>query len=202
MHAIPTHICVKIDFKNAFNESERAAMVAAFAQHGTPCVMHRYLKAHLRPRWCIYYLSGGKLVLAEYRSSQGGQQASFEASGGFCVTTVVLFQEADKILAEGGGCARATCDNLTLCGPPVLVWRALGNLKRDAFMRLGLVLQESKTTVFAPLGAPRLETKPPGVKVGVNVGTVAARAGIIGHGLVIAGTPVGDKDFVMNYVTM
>ena len=144
MHAIPTHICVKIDFKNAFNESERAAMVAAFAQHGTPCVMHRYLKAHLRPRWCIYYLSGGKLVLAEYRSSQGGQQASFEASGGFCVTTVVLFQEADKILAEEGGCARAMCNDFTLFRPPVLSWRAIESLERDAFVRLGLVLQENQ----------------------------------------------------------
>jgi len=43
------------------------------------------------------------------------------------------------------------------------------------------VLQEIKTTVYAPLGVPSLETKPLGVKVGVNVGTAAARAGIIGN---------------------
>ena len=58
-----------------------------------------------------------------------------------------------------------------------------------------------KTTAYAPLGALSLETKPLGVKVGVGVSTAAARAGIIGHGAVIAGIPVGGKGVVMNYVT-
>jgi len=55
------------------------------------------------------------------------------------------------------------------------------------------VLQE----VYVTLGAPSLETKPPDVKVGVAVGTGVARARVIGHGAVITGTPVGDKDFIM-----
>jgi len=39
MQALPTHICIKIDFKKI--EIERAVMVAAFAQHGTLSDMHR-----------------------------------------------------------------------------------------------------------------------------------------------------------------
>ena len=70
------------------------------------------------------------------------------------------------------------------------MWRALAGLKQDTFVQLGLVLQETKTTVFAPLGAPSLETKPPSVKVGVGVGIAAARVGIIGHGVVNAGNPI------------
>jgi len=113
---------------------------------------------------------------------------------------MALFQEAGQTLAEEGGRARASCDDLTLCGPPVLVWRTLASLKQGAFEQLGLVLQEIKTTAFAPLGAPSLETKPPDVQVGVNVGTAATRAGVIGHGVMVAGTPVGDKGFVLTYV--
>ena len=56
MQAFPTHICVKVDFKNTFNQIERAAMVAAFAQNGTLDDMHQYLEAHLFPRSRIYYL--------------------------------------------------------------------------------------------------------------------------------------------------
>jgi len=151
------------DFKNAFNEIDRAAVVAAFAKYGTLDDMHGYLEEHLRLHSRIYYLSGGKLVLAEYRAVV--LQAS-EAPGGFCVTAGGLFQEADQTPAEGGGCARAKCDVLMLCGAPVLVLRALEDLKRGAFVRLGLIVQVIKAAVYAQLRAPCLETKPPVVKVG------------------------------------
>ena len=85
MQAFPMNICVKlkVDLKNAFNEIERAAMVGFRTARHTLDDMHRYLEAHLRPSSRIYYLSGGKLVLAEYHSSQSGQQGAFEASGGY-----------------------------------------------------------------------------------------------------------------------
>jgi len=81
-------------------------------------------------------------------------------------------------------------------GPNCL--EVLAVLKRDAKAQLGLDLQEIKTEYHAPTGAAG--DVPPGVKEGSNVGTTAGRAGVVGRGLVIAGTPVGDADFDLNFV--
>jgi len=72
MQLYPTHVCVKVDFRNAFNTIERARMVEAFANDTELNDMHRYMESHLRPRSRIYYLSGGCLIRAEYDSVQGG----------------------------------------------------------------------------------------------------------------------------------
>jgi len=103
---------------------------------------------------------------------QGGQQGDFEASSGFYKTTKRLFDEADSTLAPAGGCASATCDDLTLRGPARIAWEvhaalkrpaALASvpygivlvrvrvLKRDAKAQLGLGLQETKAEYHAPL---------------------------------------------------
>ena len=50
----------------------------------------------MRPSSRIYYLSGGKLVLAEYHSSQSGQQGAFEASGGYVTS------ETDRVMGVVG----------------------------------------------------------------------------------------------------
>jgi len=66
MQLYPTHICVKVDFRNAFNTIERARMVEAFANDTELNDMHLYMESRLRPRSRIYYLSGGYLIRAEY----------------------------------------------------------------------------------------------------------------------------------------
>ena len=71
MQAFPLHICVKIDFRNAFNEIQRAKIVEIFARTEALRDLHRFAESHLRPRARIYYLSGGKLVPLDYRSVQG-----------------------------------------------------------------------------------------------------------------------------------
>jgi len=116
------HVCIKVDFRSAFNAIERARIVEAFAHDTELNDMHRYTESHLRPRSRIYYLSGGCLIRAEYDSVQRGQQEAFEASSGINKTTKRLFDAADSTLAPAGGCARATCDDLTLCGPAHIVW--------------------------------------------------------------------------------
>ena len=164
MQAFPMHICVKIDFRNAFNELERAKMVQAMAEVDSMSDLHRFTEAHLRPRARIYHWSGGKLWLLEYRSVQGGQQGAWEASACFNVSTLRCFQRADRTLARGDGCARATCDDLTLCGEPALVWQALADLEVDMKHELNLVLQPTKSTVFSPSGV--YGNKPVAVKHG------------------------------------
>ena len=118
-------------FRNAFNTIERARMVEAFANDTELNGMHRYIESHLRPRSRIYYLSGGFLIRAEYGSVQGGQQGAFEASFGFNKTTKRLFDATDSALSKAGGCVRATCDDLTLCGSAHIFWEVLAVLKRD-----------------------------------------------------------------------
>ena len=93
----------------------------------------RHTYAHAR---AFYYLSGGKLVLAEYGSWQGGQQGGVQGTGWLLRGSGGSV--SDQTLAAEGGYARATCDDLTLCEPTVLVWRTLANFKRDAFEQLGL----------------------------------------------------------------
>ena len=74
------------------------------------------------------------------------------------------------------------------------MWGVLAVLKRDAKAQLDLDLQDIKTEYHAPTGAAG--DVPPGVKEDSNVGTTAGQAGVVGRGLVIAGTPVGDAEFV------
>jgi len=49
MKLYPTHICVKVDFRNALSTIERARMVEAFANDTELNDMHRYMESHLRP---------------------------------------------------------------------------------------------------------------------------------------------------------
>ena len=50
MQLYPTHICVKVDFCNAFSTIERARMVEAFANDTELNDVHRYMESHLHPR--------------------------------------------------------------------------------------------------------------------------------------------------------
>jgi hypothetical protein len=188
---------VKIDFRNAFNEIERARMIREIAEVEALRDIHRFAEAHMRPKARIYYLSGGKLQLLEYRSVQGGAQGAWEAGTGFNVGTMKLFKRADRTVAQGGGCARATCDDLTLCGEPAHVWQALADLTVDMKEEANLDLQPTKSTVFSPSGV--YGDKPEAVLVGGNTGT-GDREGVVGCGVVVAGTPIGDEAFVANVV--
>jgi len=91
MQAFPTYICVKVDFKTAFGEIECAAMIAAFAQHGTLDDMHRFLEAHLRHAHAFTASRVESWFLPSMAAGKVGSREAFKAPGGFCVAAVALF---------------------------------------------------------------------------------------------------------------
>ena len=184
----PDHILVKVDFKNAFNAIERAAIMRELAARPALAHLLRYFESEMRPVSKVFYLSAnGKLEQAEYNSVNGGQQGAFSAGSGFNNGSVSTFEETDAHLGKEGGIARAICDDLILAGPAHAVWEALALLEPRARMRLGLVLQRYKSEVWSPSG--NYGNKPPEVKIGK---LVDEKTGETGFGILGGGVALGD----------
>ena len=103
-------------------------------------------------------------------SKSGVTQGDPESGPCFCVAIQEYVTKVDRMLPEGGGCARFGWDDGYLLGPAELVFSALDMFNREVETNCGLVLQRTKTEVFSWGG-----TLPAGTPHGlVNAGTVVA----------------------------
>ena len=199
MEAFDDHILVVWDIINAFNEFERAALMEHCRANPKYHDLFRYLESELRPRSHIYSLVNGRLQLVPYRSAQGGQQGAYSAGAGHNIVTLPHFKEVDAAVKARGGCARAIMDDLAVAGHPGDVWPALQRLEEQMFEIVGLRKHLTKPSVYSRTG--RYGNMPlAGYHVGTNGGGDTGLE--LGHGVVLAGVPIGDEIFKRNYVAL
>ena len=129
MQLFPLHILVAWDIHNAFNEYERAQVLALCRRDPEFHHLCRLFESEFRPRSHIYALVKGKLTLLGYRSVQGGQQGATTAVMGCNIITLGPFSEVHNAVQHNGGCARAIMDDLAVAGDPRDVWPALEALE-------------------------------------------------------------------------
>ena len=194
---------LKIDLRNAHNEAMRKAMVqAAYDAGGFIRQLVPFLWASLCPE-SIIVLGDRARTLAAFRSEEGGQQGSSIASAGFQLALHPTACELDAKLraADPDACARFISDDGTLAAPLAALPDILDWLEDALATRLGCELQRAKCACYCPDLGARLADDPDFARLGVKLGRFERPDGRrVGHGIDIAGAPLGDDEYVTAYV--
>ena len=195
-------VMIKLDFKNSFNKVERASiMTSARARHRLSAFV-RYWETESRPRSPIFIVGAqGRLVQAPFDSVQGTQQGSEYGAKGHNAAYQDCFDDVNAFLQPHGGVLRADCDDCVIVAPPVVAAEAFDRLVIAVGVRGGAV-QPTKSKAYATAAvreamAAAGHSLPEGVAWGKNWDADGNEA----FGLVVAGTPLGEPQFVLNYVT-
>ena len=136
--------CIKLDFRNAFNELWRSRIVDALEKE--PSLQH--LAAH-----AATILAPGSGLESRGalwgESMEGVTQGDPESGPFFCVAIQEFVTKVDRMLVGGGGCARFGWDDGYLLGPTELGFKSLNWFSKEVEEKSGLVLQRSKQRSFA-----------------------------------------------------
>ena len=175
-------VCVKLDFKNAFNEVNRARVVEALEEEETLQHLACHAATLLAPASGLE--SKGRLW---GESDEGTTQGDPESGPFFNVAIHQDVRIADADLVKERGCARFGWDDGYLFGPPEVVFSTLEKFSQAVQQRCGLQLQRSKTEVYAK--DPRSLENAPGdlVKAGAIIG------GQWHPGQICYGVPIGTE---------
>ena len=178
-------ICIKLDFRNAFNEVSRARIIEVLESHSSLSHLTAHAATILAPSNGLE--SRGVLW---GKSSEGATQGDPESGPYFCIAIQEFVVKVDNFLGTQGGCARFGWDDGYLIGPPEAVYAALESFSRDVSENCGLVLQRTKTEVFNEIN----DTQP-------QNGLAAAGIMIDNKwepGMLCYGVPVGTDKYVMH----
>ena len=178
-------VCIKLDFRNAFNEVFRSRIVEAFEEEASLRHMASHAATLLAPG---SGLESRGILWGE--SWEGATQGDPESGPYFAVAIQKHVVRVNAMLAAEGGCARFGWDDGYLLGPAELVPVALEMFSREVEEKCGLVLQRSKTEVFSWDGNLPAGTPDGLVRAGQEV------AGQWEPGMICYGVPVGTDNYV------
>ena len=177
-------LCIKLDFRNAFNEVFRSRVVEALEEEAS-------LK-HLACHAATLLAPGSGLETRGVlwgESWEGTTQGDPESGPYFAAAIQKYVVRVDAMLMSVGGCARFGWDDGYLLGPAAQVYEALEAFSTDVREECGLVLQRCKTEVFSWNDG----------LVGVPHGLVQAGEQVGGQwepGMICYGIPVGTDRYV------
>ena len=185
LEANPTFICVKLDFKNAFNEASRARVVEALEEEESLKHLAQFAGMVLTP---VSGLESGGVMWGE---AQEGQTQGDPLSGPFfCVTIHRDVRKADQALRQSGGMVRCGWDDGYFVGPKEDVFKALDVFSRDVNTKAGLVLQVTKSEVYSASGVMPTEAPTGFVNAGLEVQEQFQ------PGFLCYGVPIGTETYV------
>ncbi|KAJ1625523.1 hypothetical protein T492DRAFT_880031 [Pavlovales sp. CCMP2436] len=141
------HFCIAgSDIYNAFNEGDRAEMVArTLVSSPGLAPLARLFYATLASKYPIFVTGkGGSLMPMGRDGETGVAQGSLEAGVAFAISIHPELKVLDAELRPYGGGARAGHDDVRPRGPPWIVFAAMQRFLDALFLRLGLVVQPSK----------------------------------------------------------
>ena len=178
----PDFICIKLDFKNAFNEVYRSRIIEVLENE--PSLQH--LAAHAAT---ILAPSSGleSRGILWGESHEGTTQGDPESGPYFCIAMQESVRKADRSLDSNGGCARFGWDDGYLIGPTNIVYDTLEEFSQEVETNCGLTLQRRKTEVY-----DRSNSVP-------RNGLVSAGEHINDqweHGMICYGVPIGTDIYV------
>ena len=178
-------VCIKLDFRNAFNEVFRSRVVEALEEEASL----RHLACHAAT--LLAPGSGLESRGALWGESwEGTTQGDPESGPYFSVAIHKYVRKVNDKLAAEGGCARFGWDDGYLLGPANIVLTALEDFSQEVEEMCGLVLQRCKTEVFTWDGILPAGTPP---------GLVRAGEDVEGHwepGMICYGIPIGSDMYV------
>jgi len=137
-------ICIKLDFRNAFNEVSRARIIEVLERESTLNHLTTHAATILAPSNGLE--SRGVLW---GKSSEGATQGDPESGPYFCIAIQEFVLKTDAYLGTHGGCARFGWDDGYLIGPPEAAYAALESFSQDVHENCNLDLQRTKTEVFS-----------------------------------------------------
>ena len=175
-------ICIKLDFKNAFNEVYRSRIIEVLENE--PSLQH--LAAHAAT---ILAPSSGleSRGVLWGESNEGTTQGDPESGPYFCIAMQEYVRKADRSLDSSGGGARFGWDDGYLIGPTNIVYDTLEEFSEEVHTNCGLTLQRRKTEVY-----DRSNNVP-------RNGLVSAGEHINDqweHGMICYGVPIGTDIYV------
>ena len=187
----PHFICVKLDFKNAFNEVSRARVVEALEEEDTLRHLALHAATLLAPDSGLEtqgYLWG--------EAHEGTTQGDPESGPYFNVAIHKYVRIADSELSKVGGISRFGWDDGYLCGPPEEVFATLESFSSNVYEHCGLELQRSKTEVLC-MDTDLPKNTPSGlVQAGVTV------KGKWEPGFICYGVPIGSDVYVSHMLNV
>ena len=190
MEQNPTFICVKLDFKNAFNEVNRARVVEALEEEDSLRHLALHAATLLAPDSGLE--SQGHLWGVAH---EGTTQGDPESGPYFNVAIHKYVRIADAELSSVGGIARFGWDDGYLCGPPENVYATLESFSADVHEHGGLELQRSKTEVLC-MGKDLPPNTPEGlVRAGKTID------GEWEPGIICYGVPIGSDAYVSHMLS-
>lgn len=190
MEQNPEFICLKLDFKNAFNEVFRARVVEALEEEESLCHLASHAATLLAPS---SGLESGGSVWGE--AHEGTTQGDPESGPYFNVAIQKYVRAADKKLTTTGGFARFGWDDGYLCGLPDEVFTTLEIFSTDVEDHCGLELQRTKTEVLC-MSEKLPNNTPDGlVQAGIRVD------GSWEPGFICYGVPIGSENYVVKMLS-
>lgn len=188
MESNPKFICVKLDFRNAFNEVSRSRILEALQKEENL----RHLVAHaatvLAP--CNGLESGGVLW---GECEEGTTQGDPESGPFFCIAIHEFVRNADFELSKSGGSVCFGWDDGYLMGLPSLVFEVLEKFISDMSTKCGLTLQRSKTEVYSPNFVPEIPSEFNHAGLMINE--------VWNAGMICYGIPIGSDSYVKHMLS-
>ena len=187
----PNHVAVTLDRKNAYNEEMRAMTIEVLDADPDLEAHATYFHRTYSPEGPIYFADG---TLAPFTSSEGGRQGDPAYCDQFCLTTHKANVALNAELAAVGGGALFDVDDGVAMGLPTDVFAAARRFGL-AIAPQGGTLRVEKCGAYSGGLGEDLASAP-----GYDPAFPLARddAGILG--IVIAGVPIGEPEFVVPWI--
>ena len=180
-------VCVRLDLKNAYSESQRSAIIDVLQSEPSLSHLVTFAGVILAPEAGLE--ARGKL----WGESNTGVVRGDPALGAFfAVGLQPSLVTLNKDCQEGGGMARAGADDVYAIGLPEVVIPAVIRFAHELWERCRLGIQWTKSGLFAWEGGLPDNT-PPGIQLaGKEVD------GVFERGIEVYGIPVGTDKYVSN----
>ena len=177
-------ICVKIDFRNAYNEQSRRAIIDSFLQEPSLSHLAHFCAVTLAP---VNGLESGGIIWGE--AAEGDTQGDPAASMRFCVGLQPSLARLDDACQQGEGMARGGADDITAVGPAHIVLPAVVQFAAEVKERCLLHWERTKSEVFSWDGI-----LPPNTPEGLTLAAEEVE-GSLEPGFVLWGVPIGSDQY-------
>ena len=180
----PEFVCVKLDFRNAFNEMRRSRVIEVLEKEDS--LRHLAVSAGVFLAASSGLESRGEM----WGSSEEGLAQGDPGSGPwFAIGLQEDVVAADRALQQAGGMARAGWDDGYFIGPKDTVNRVLEEFSGNVFDKCGLTLQRTKSEFYS--ARQEVDIPPDFIKAGCT-----DSGGQFQPGFICYGVPIGTDTYV------
>ncbi|CAI7838273.1 unnamed protein product [Closterium sp. NIES-53] len=177
----PDWVVLQLDVANAFNSFNRVSMFEALRRSPFSSLIPFFRLFYSTPS-PLHYRSGP--LLHTFQSASGVRQGDPCGPFLYALTQQLAIQPTQQ--QSPSIFVTSYADDTYLVGPPSDVFSAYTDLT-SRLLSLGLTVQPSKCSLWAPMDLPEHCIPPPGIS-------------IVANGLTVAGVPTGSDGFIISTV--